>query len=497
MTTATLRDLNLLIRSRYSVIHLDTAEEERAEVLLHHLADAMGLLLFVWTPTKGLRRAGTTDTVYGTHTAAGAMGHIEASGSLAALYVLHGLGPFLEDAMLVAKIKDAAGTFDRRSGAIVLTGAGLVIPDPLKPLLAVVSLPAPDRDEYRSLIESIVRDLSRRTVVKVTMAVEDLERLLSNLRGLTLLEAQKVLTRAILEDGRLTASDIQEVIEAKKAIVEREGLLEYQPVHETLDDIAGLQGLKAWLRQRQKAMVAPEEAARAGLSFPRGILLLGVQGCGKSLCAKAVAQEWRLPLLKLDPSSLYNKYMGESERNFQRAVRLAERMGPAVLWIDEIEKAFAASGSEADGGTTQRVFGTFLTWLQDRRGDVFVVATANDITRLPPEFVRKGRFDEIFFVDLPGAESRQALFVIHLKKRGYEPAEFDLPAVVQASEGFSGAEIEQAIVSALYAAFASGARLTGALLMRELAGTHPLSRTMAERVAALREWARDRTVSAE
>jgi SpoVK/Ycf46/Vps4 family AAA+-type ATPase len=221
-----------------------------------------------------------------------------------------------------------------------------------------------------------------------------------------------------------------------------------------------------------------------------------VQGCGKSLCAKAVAQEWRLPLLKLDPSSLYSKYVGESEQNFQRAMRLAERMAPVVLWIDEIEKAFAASGSDADGGASQRIFGTFLSWLQDRRGDVFVVATANDITRLPPEFVRKGRFDEIFFVDLPDAETRLALFRIHLKRRGNDPARFDLATAVIASEGFSGAEIEQAIVSALYAAFAAGSPLSTELLLAELTHTRPLSHTMAEKIDALREWARDRTVSA-
>ena len=494
-TGNTLHDLALLIRSRYGLIHLDTDEEERAESLLSHLADSLGLTLFVWTPAKALRRFGAAEAVYGTGEAGGAFAHIEHASSVPALYVFHRLGALAEP-RVVANLTDAVKAFHTRSGAIVLTGTGLSLPEPLRPLAAVVTLPAPSDEDYRNLLRSLARDLSRQAPVKVQIDAVDLERLVANLRGLSLLEAQKILTKAMLEDGRLTADDIRYVIEAKKAIVEREGLLEYYPVQEKMDEIADLAGLKAWLQKRQAFLTQRERAMSFGLSFPRGVLLLGVQGCGKSLCAKAVAQEWRLPLLKLDPSSLYSKYIGESEQNFQRAMRLAERMAPVVLWIDEIEKAFAASGSDADGGVSQRIFGSFLSWLQDRRGDVFVVATANDITRLPPEFVRKGRFDEIFFVDLPDVETRRTLLRIHLKRRGYEPARFDLDAAVSASEGFSGAEVEQAIVAALYVAFAAGTSLSTELLLEELSRTRPLSVTMAEKIEALRDWARDRTVSA-
>ena len=495
-TDNTLHDLALLIRSRYGLIHLDTDEEERAESLLTHLADDLALTLFVWTPAKALRRAGSAEAVYGTGDAGGAFAHIERASSVPALYVFHRLGPELEEPRLVGRLTDAVKAFHTRTGAVVLTGAGLRLPDFVRPLAAVVSLPAPSDEDYRSLLRSLVRDLSRQAPVKIEMDSADLERLVANLRGLSLLEVHKILTKAMLEDGRLTADDVHHVIDAKKAIVEREGLLEYYPVQERMDEIADLAGLKAWLRKRQAFLAQRERAVSFGLSFPRGVLLLGVQGCGKSLCAKAVAQEWRLPLLKLDPSSLYSKYVGESEQNFQRAMRLAERMAPVVLWIDEIEKAFAGSGSDADGGASQRILGSFLSWLQDRRGDVFVVATANDIARLPPEFVRKGRFDEIFFVDLPDAEARLALLRIHLKRRSYEPARFDLGKAVAASDGFSGAEIEQAIVSALYAAFAAGTSLDTELLLAELSQTRPLSVTMAEKIEALREWARDRTVSA-
>ena len=225
--------------------------------------------------------------------------------------------------------------------------------------------------------------------------------------------------------------------------------------------------------------------------------MLGVLGCGKSLCAKAVAKEWSLPLLKLDAGKLYDKFVGETEKNFRKAMSTAERVAPDVLWIDEIEKAFAAGGSDADGGLSTRLLGGFLTWLQDRHGDVFVVATANDIDRLPPELLRKGRFDEIFFVDLPGADARAAIFALHLKKRGQPPAQFDLGALAAAADGFSGAEIEQVVVSALYSAFAARASLATATLLTELQATRPLSQTMGAKLTALREWARDKTVSAE
>ncbi|MEK7743855.1 MAG: AAA family ATPase, partial [Elusimicrobiota bacterium] len=373
-------------------------------------------------------------------------------------------------------------------GCIVITGALEVLPEGLRPVLASLKLAPPDAKEYRSLLGRILRDVSRSMRVRMALPAKDLQRLLANLRGLTLLEAEKVLTKAVVEDGLLDVEAITKVIEAKKAIVEREGLLEYYPSQEPLDSIAGMAGLKDWLAKRRGIITEPERAAEYGLGFPKGVLLLGVQGCGKSLFAKAVSAEWGLPLLKLDPSNLYNKYVGESEKNFARAVRIAERLAPVVLWIDEIEKAFAQSGS-TDDGISQRILGSFLSWLQERKGDVFVVATANDIARLPPEFIRKGRFDEIFFVDLPSAPAREAILGIHLSKRGQKPGLFDLPALARATEGFSGAEIEQVVVAALYTAFASGSRLDTGQLLREASKTFPLSKTMREKVEALREWA--------
>jgi SpoVK/Ycf46/Vps4 family AAA+-type ATPase len=332
--------------------------------------------------------------------------------------------------------------------------------------------------------------------VKVELTHEDRTRLVNNLVGLTSTEAEKVVTKLIMEDGALRGSDVKRVAAAKRQVVEQDGLLEYWPAEESLGEVAGLAGFKAWLAKRRAVVHDPQRAAQFGLGFPRGVLLLGVPGCGKSLCAKAVASEWGLPLLKLDPANLYDKYIGDSEKNFKRAMRTAERMAPIVLWIDELEKAFA-SGGDADGGVSKRVFGTFLSWLQERKGDVFVMATSNDIAALPPEFIRKGRFDEVFFVDLPKVEARKEIFRIHLAKRNQDPAKFELTTLAEASDGFSGAEIEQVVVGGLYGAFAQGSPLTSRMLLAEIESTRPLSGTMWEKISQLREWAATRTVAAD
>jgi SpoVK/Ycf46/Vps4 family AAA+-type ATPase len=288
------------------------------------------------------------------------------------------------------------------------------------------------------------------------------------------------------------------VAEAKREIIERSGVLEYFTAEESIADVAGLERLKAWLRKRKAAFTEPERARSFGLAAPKGVLLLGVQGCGKSMCAKAIAREWGLPLIRLDPSNLYNKYYGESEKNLRRAIRTAEAMAPIVLWMDEMEKAFGFAESRSDNSaTTQRIFGTFLSWMQDKRDGVFVVATCNDIQQLPPELLRKGRFDEIFFVDLPTAAIRKEILAVHLRRRGRNPDAFALESVADATPYFSGAELEQVVVSALYAAFARGTDLTDVLLMEEAMRTVPLYATARERIESLRQWADGRTVPAD
>ncbi len=490
-----LKDIELLIRSRYCIIFLDTVEEERAETLLKHLADHLRLPFFSWTRTKGLGREEVKGHVYGSADPSIALTHIEHS-QLPAIYHFQGLGDYLEDKLIVSKLKDAAIKFSKLSGAIIITGDDN-IPDILRPISAKIELLAPRIEEYSELLNNIIRDLNIRMNVKVEISPQDKNRLLNNMKGLTLMEAEKILTKVIVEDGRLSPEDIRQVVETKKDIVEREGLLEYYPVEESMADIADVLGLKSWLAKRRNIVTDPKGASDFGLSFPKGVLLLGVPGCGKSLCAKAVAMEWGLPLLKLDPSNLYNKYIGESERNFKKAMKTAERLAPIILWIDEIEKAFSSSDTTEDGGVSLRIFGTFLSWLQDRKGDVFIVATANDVMKLPPEFLRKGRFDEIFFIDLPNAEARKSIFEIHLKKRGQQPHRFDVTLLVETAEGFSGSEIEQVIVSGLYNAFFAKTELSTQMLLDEISLTRPLSITMGERITWLREWAKERTVSAQ
>lgn len=493
-----LSELKLLIRARYGLIWLDTIEEERVGSLLQHLADDMRLPYFTWTLDGGLQRADQAGPVYGTQAADAALQHVEASG-LPAVYHLQDFGSLLEERNLAAKLSAVARQFAQINGALIITGNELALSESVKQHTAHLPLPLPDRPEYLALIQHLYRDLNTRTscpAVKMEMGSADMNRLINNLNGLTLLEAEKILTKAMIEDGRLAPHDIQHVIQAKKKIVEREGVLEYFPVEESMADIAGMGQLKHWLAKRKAVIVEPERAAQYGLAFPKGLLLLGIPGAGKSLCAKAVAMEWGLPLLKMDPSTLYNKYMGESENNFKRAMTTAEKMEPVVLWIDEIEKAFA-SGGDMDGGVSQRVLGTFLSWLQERRSNVFVVATCNDVAKLPPELLRKGRFDEIFFVDLPSAAARAEIFSLHLERRGHDLDQFDVSQLAALTEGFSGAEIEQAIVSALYTAFAEQGPLSMPLLSQECQQTLPLSQTRAEHLSALRAWAKDRTVSAE
>lgn len=495
MAVDPVHDLALLIRSHHGLIHIDSDQDDRVGSLLSHVAASLDLNFFTWTRVQGLKRVGMDGPVYNTEVPTKALRHIAAADT-AALYHFLDLGPhFAQDPVLPAQLKAAIESVEDTPGAIVVTGKGLTVPPELESHVTHFRLPSPSESDYRDLLSQILRDISARQAVEVLTTPHEITLLVRHLSGLTLLEAEKILTKAIIEDGMLSAKDIEKVIEAKKSIVEREGLLEYYPVEATLDQIADLKNLKAWLAKRTAVVKDPARAESFGLDFPKGVLLLGVPGCGKSLAAKAVAAEWGMPLLKLDPSNLYNKYIGESERNFKRAMRAAERMAPVVLWIDELEKAFASGGGE-DGGVSQRILGSFLSWLQDRTGDVFIVATANDISRLPPEFLRKGRFDEIFFVDLPDEETRGEIFRIHLERRHQSIDGLDLGGLSRAADGFSGSEIEEVVVSWLYASFSGGGPLTTEALLQEVGRTHPLSVTMAEHVAQMRAWAKDRAVGA-
>ena len=463
-------------------------------MLLEHAAEHTGLPLFSWNQVDGLRRElpdpGQTPE---SGPPQKALAFIERS-NLEAIFHLRGLGPYLREPVVVAQIKSIHKKYFGHRGALVVSGSDLDLPRVLEHLFTPLNLEAPSPQAYHAFVQAVLRDLANRLHVEVKLSSVDVSQLLAALHGLTFFEVRKIITQAVIEDGVLGREDLAAVLQAKRQIIERSGVLEYFPHEHDMGDVAGLRHLKGWLRKRQAAFEDPGRAKEYGLSPPKGLLLIGVQGCGKSLCAKAVAAEWKLPLIRLDPSNLYNRYVGETERNLRRAIKLAEQMAPVVLWIDEIEKSL--SQDDADGGPAQRLFGTFLAWLQDKKENVFVIATANDISKLPPELMRKGRFDEIFFVDLPQDDARKRILEIHLERRKRDPAKFDIARIVEQTKGFSGAEIEQAVVSSLYTAFAREEDLTTEALLEEIELTKPLSVTMAERIAALRDWAKDRAVFA-
>ena len=481
-------ELDILIRSRYGVIVLDTADEARADALIRQAASRLSLRMWRWTRHAGLERLGASEPAReGTDIPLGALRAV-ASMAVEGLFVFPVLEPWLEEPGVASALRECALVLGQRRGAVLLQGEAVRLPPGLSRDAATLALPHPTQDEYRALLARLAADLQP----KMELRPEETSQLLQNLQGMTTTEARRILTRVMLEDGRLHAGDIDRVARAKRESIMQESLLEYYTVDETLDDVAGLERLKAWLQKRQTLLREPERARSLGLPFPRGLLLLGVPGCGKSLSAKAIARAWGLPLVRLDSARLYNKYVGETERNLHRAIRAAEQAAPVVLWIDEIEKAFATDGNSNDGGLSLRLLGSFLSWLQEREPPVFVVATANDIQRLPAELLRKGRFDEIFFIDLPTAEERRAILTLQLAKRGQEPAAFDLDRLTDATAGWTGAELEQVIVSGLYAVLEGQPRLSTDLLLDEISRTRPLAVTRSEMVEGLRHWARER-----
>lgn len=482
--------------AHHPLLYLETDEEERAEALLEHVADHLDVLFMTWTPTKGLTHAIVEHPLDGTVDATGCLEHISKS-TTEAIYHLKGLVPLLtDDEALRRQLKEVHKALWEHRGAVVFTGrAPSELPDDISRLLTTVKLAPPTDMEYHRFLSDLLNDLRTRRTVRMELTATDVSRLIQQLRGLTFFEVKKIVTQAIAETWTLDKAAIKKVTDAKTEALRRTGVLEYSPADHTLDDVAGLASLKAWLKRRRPVFEDPARAKEFGLSPPRGIVLLGVPGCGKSLCARAVASEYELPLIRLDPARLYTKYVGETEENLRRAIAAAEGMAPIVLWIDEIEKGLG-QGSGGDAGVSQRVFGTFLQWMQDKPDGVFVIATCNDVSELPPEMLRKGRFDEIFFVDLPSADTREEILALHLSRRGREPQSFDLAALAQASEGFSGSELEQAIVSALYAAYADNVDLTTLHIQQEMAATRPLSVTSAEKITRLRAWAEGRAVPA-
>jgi ATP-dependent 26S proteasome regulatory subunit len=503
-------EIDILIRARYPIIYIVSWEEERVEQAIWDIASARNKKLFVWSASMGMvqRHAPASEQQNAPKNnapsrparkemdertrdpllALGAiMDYVEP-----AIFVLRDLHPYFCDPGVGRKLRDIAAAIKSSYKTVILVSPTLKLPFELQKEVTVIDFDLPEVEDLGKLLDSRVKEVKESANLDITLEPKSRERILYAARGLTLNEAENVFARTLVMARKLGDEEIPIILSEKEQAIRKSGMLEYYRTQEQFEDVGGLNLLKDWLRKRTSAF--GDKAKDFGLPAPKGALLLGVQGCGKSLCAKGVASLWRLPLLRLDVGKVFSDLVGSSERNVREAIKVAESVAPAILWVDEIEKAFAGtqSSSFSDAGTTARVFGTFLTWLQEKTAPVFVIATANNIQVLPPELLRKGRLDEIFFVDLPTLRERAAIFGIHLRRRNRPPEEFDLEQLARASEGFSGAEIEEAIVSALYDVFDAGTPLTTEALLKSLNETVPLSTTMKEEIDGLRKWAEGR-----
>lgn len=486
-----------LLDCRHPCVSILTFEEDFALEVVRHAAMEKPMDLWLWSVNGGLRDGMVQDSpsLADTEHPAAALYRV-CKGDMKGLIVLLDLAGHLKDDRTRRLLRDAIQTMGRTGGAIVLIESSDDLPPVISGTATRFELSLPDTKELEDLIRSTLRQLNDEKRINVNVTRTDLGAIVRNLRGLTRRQAKQVIIETVADDRRFDSDDINSVLAAKRRTLGAGSLLEYIEAPTAIDDIGGLSRLKLWLKTRENAL--SDDAQSQGLSAPRGVLMLGVQGAGKSLAAKAIATAWKRSLVRMDVGALYDKYIGESERRLRDALDQAEAMAPIVLWIDEIEKGFASAAAQSsDGGLSKRMFGALLTWMQEHQAPVFLVATANDIEALPPELLRKGRFDEIFFVDLPTREAREAIFKIHLRKRKRDPGAMDIAALANASEGYSGAEIEAAIQSAMHQAYAAKTTLTTAALVTALKESPPLSVTMREKLEALRKWSVGRCVPAD
>jgi hypothetical protein len=490
-----LEDLALLVDARTPLIFVDSSDAARVEDVFARVATRAGRPLYRWSLASGLSRrdADTPLPPRSGSKPADVLAQVLAQRE-PGLFLLHDLARYLEDPLTVSQLREIGLRNTQVPHTLVLIGSALSVPAELRAVATRVELALPSLDELKALVLEEAQSWGAQQQRRVQATQAAIDALTRNLLGLTHADARRLIRNAIADDGVLSDADLPAVQAAKYKLLDQGGVLSFELNTAKMADVAGLATLKRWLGDRRGVFLS--DTPPPGLDPPKGLLLLGVQGGGKSLAAKSVAGAWGVPLLRLDFAALYNKFYGETERNLRDALKTAGVMAPCVLWIDEIEKGLASESGD-DGGPGKRILGTLLTWMAERRDKVFLVATANDIESLPPELLRKGRFDEIFFVDLPKAEVRAAIFGIHLKKRGQDPASFDLPRLAGLCDGFSGAEIEQAVVSALYAAHGRGEPLNSDGIAHEISVTRPLSVVMAEKMNYLRHWASSRSVSAD
>jgi hypothetical protein len=518
-----LERLKVLINSSTPIVVMETVEEVRALSLIHAACSELNMALFEWTVADGLVRSGanasspppvdlqarinaarhTADpaapdssksAIYNTADPVQALANME-SMTLEAVFVLKDFHRHMDSPVIVRRLRDVGQKFSANRRTLVLTAPAIEMPRELASLVEYLDLPLPDIDRLREIIRETYTRMAQTHALKLQLDAAGVDAMAANLRGLTEEEAERAVSQTVVSRYALSPACVTDVLEAKKSILKRSEMLEFVDASDTMTSVGGLDNLKNWLAQRRNSW--DPQARQFGLDPPKGVIILGVQGCGKSLCARAVAGEWKLPLVKFDTAAVYDKYIGETEKRIQKVFRVAEGLAPCVLWIDELEKVFAGSGPDsasADAGVSSRLLASFLSWMQERKSPVFVAATCNNVTVLPPELIRKGRFDELFFVDLPSQTERKQIFSIQLTKRKRNPVDYELDRVAAAAKGFSGAEIESAVQTALYAAFARKQELATEDLLHALETTVPLSTTRAEEIAELRNWAQQRTV---
>lgn len=493
-------ELALLIQSRCPIVYFESIDEEYSIKQLQQIAVRFGLAFFQWTVTEGLRKGDRENCYYQTKQPIAVLTMIAALTKPdyieSAIFVLKDFDKYIDDAVVLRHLKDIVNKIKKVHAYInlVILSPNYKLPIDLEPDTVHFVGGYPNEEEIEQIIQQAAHELRKKDrIFQLTLTDQDRRLIVKALRGLTGQQIKNIINQCMLEDYTLNIHDLQRIESCKKDIFDQEGILEFCiPDHK--HNIANLDNLKRWLTERKESFLQSEPSSK--LPTPKGVLLMGVQGCGKSLAIKVIANELRLALYRLDLSKLYSKYIGETEQNLRKTLKIIEQLAPLCLWIDEIEKVFAASGGDIDGGVSQRILGTFLTWMQERKAPCFIAATANNIYQLPPEFLRKGRFDEIFFVDLPDTATREHIFRIHLFKRNLDVQEFDCKLLAQTSVDFNGAEIEQVIIAALYSATNKQETVTTRHIIEQLHSTKPLSVIKREEIIALRAWAKERTIPA-
>ena len=493
-------ELSLLIKSKYPVVFFESIDEIYTISQLKAIAGQLNLVFYQWSLTDGLQREDTENSYYLTKQPSQMLSMIldltkpgDDGETHPGLFVLKDFNKYLDDVLTLRLFKDTINRIKNTENKFVILSPEYKLPRDIEVDSAHLIGGYPVEDEIETIIKETIEEIERtKQEIKLCLTREEFTQIANSLKGLSIQQIKNVISQCVQDENILNINDLNVIESYKKNIFDQEGLLEFY-LTEDKSSIAGFDNLKIWLSDRKDSFVLEKGSS---LPIPKGLLLMGVQGCGKSLAVKVISREFNLPLYRLDLGRLYSKYIGETEQNLRKALVIVEKLCPLCLWIDEIEKGFATSSGDIDGGVSQRIFGTFLTWMQEHKENCFIAATANDIYRLPPEFLRKGRFDEIFFVDLPNAQAREQMFKINLQKRGLKPEDFDLKKLVETSTDFSGAEIEQALISALYRATSVKETISTAIIIEQIKSTKPLSVLKSEEITALRDWAKERTIPA-